>query len=951
MKASIYRQPYRKHASRLKIRNIIYIVSFISISLLSACANGLEKKSPIVETIAVKKTCIPSPFGKRELFLRGSFNTWNAKDAQRFSYVCNRYELITDIKGDHKFKIGDENWSADADFGTSEPLIRKSVKLEPVGKELSYSFTGRQRITLDMSNSVTHPILEVSDCANAPLGDETIYLRGGMNTWNANEDYAFQFRCDAYYLNVNTTGKHEFRIGDVSWSDQHTFAAPAASKSIEAEKLFRVARIADATNLINLQFDFKGEHTLRLAFDGGNAGSPSLTIGPKQFENASENPITDLTALSVQYDSRSLNNKSPFGAVITSTPLNFSLSALPGIDAITLVFEKRRLEGNQEVLEYNDAQRVSMIGHDLDSERQYWTASKIFENIGVYGYYFEIRIGEKLFIYQNNRDEIPWTRERGTNGVGVITEMPESTKSVRRFRQTVYRSDYQIPEWSKDAVYYYIFPERFRNGDKANDPKPGVTRFHDHSIELHPQWMGIPYRPNTGDGSDAHYNNDFFGGDLIGVIEKLDYIAALGANTIYMTPVFHAASNHKYDTADYSNIDPHFGNNEDFKRLCKEAQKRGIRIVLDASLNHTGSDSIYFDRFKNFNSNGAFAGAQINSESPYSDWYSFDASKSEPDAQYKGWVGVRDLPELNKSSKSFRDYAYGSKNSIMKQWLDRGASGWRMDVAPWVPDDFWREWRTAVKGHNPNALTVAESYFDSSKFFLGDTFDSTMNYIFRNAVIEYANGKSAVDSYRYIEFMREAYPQQSFYALMNLLSSHDQPRSLHVFAYVDEKTDATTIATAKQKLKLAVFFQMIFPGSPAIYYGDEVGVIGGEDPYNRAPYPWADQGGMPDNDLLNEYKKLIQLRKDHDVLRHGSIDAPLLLDKNVIVLLRKHHNTFAITAMNNAETAKTVSIKLPTGLKALSLTDALSKEKVMIQDGKITFTIPAQYGLVLVRNF
>jgi cyclomaltodextrinase / maltogenic alpha-amylase / neopullulanase len=896
------------------------------------------------------KICVPSPLGKRELFLRGSFNTWNAKDAQRFSYACNRYELISSIKGEHTFKIGDENWSADADFGASKPIGKAGVTLDPIGKELRYTFSGSERITLDMTNSTTHPNLLISDCANAPLGEETIYLRGGMNTWNANEDYAFQFRCDAYYLNVNVKGRHEFRIGDVSWNDQRTFAAPAASKSIEAEKLFRVGRIADTGDLINLQFDFKGEHTLRLAFDGGNAGSPSLTIGPKLFENAGETPVSNPVALSVRYDSRLLNHKKPFGAVTASTPLTFVLSAVPGISAITMVFEKRRLEGNQEVLEYSNVQRIAMIGHDMDSERQYWTTNKTFDAIGVYGYYFEIRIDDRTYIYQNNRDEIPWTRERGTNGIGAITEMPDTAKSIRRYRQTVYDANYQVPEWSKDVVYYYIFPERFRNGNKNNDPKAGVTRFHNHSAEVHPSWSGIPYRPNTGDGSDEHYNNDFFGGDLIGIIEKLDYIKELGANTIYMTPIFHAVSNHKYDTADYTQIDPHFGTNIDFETLTAEAKKRGMRVILDTSLNHTGSDSVYFDRFNNFKTNGAFADAKINTASPYADWYSFDAAKSDPDAKYKGWVGVRDLPELNKASLSFREYAYSGKNSIMKQWLDRGASGWRMDVAPWVQDDFWREWRTAVKGHSPDALTVAESYFDSSKFFLGDTFDTTMNYIFRNAVMDYAGGKSAVDSYRYIEFMREAYPQQSFYALMNLLSSHDQPRSLHVFGYQNETINTATINQAKQKLKLAVFFQMIFPGSPAIYYGDEVGMTGGEDPYNRAPYPWADTGGKPDNNLLTEYKKLIQLRKDNPVLRHGSIDAPLLLDENVIVLLRKHHNTFAITAMNNSETSKTVSIELPSGLPAASMIDAFSKEKLIIQDGKITFTIPAQYGVVLIKN-
>ncbi len=919
--------------------------------LLAACL--LLSASPIFaseKNKPTKPTCQPSPLGKRELFLRGSFNTWNAQDEQKFRYICNRYELITEFNGEHKFKIGDEAWSADADFGSSKAIKNQAIKLDPIGKELEFRFAGKQRITFDMSQSATNPSLHISDCPASPLADTVVYLRGSMNTWTANEDYAFQFHCDAYYLNVNIKGRHEFRLADVSWADKNTFAAPPENTAeIKADSLFRLGRVTDKAILNNLQFDFTGEHTLRLAFDGGNAGSPSLSIGAKQFESTSAKPITHPIALSVVHDSRSLEHKAPFGAVTIHTPLSISFTALPGIHSASLVLQKRRLEGNQEILEYSPVARVAMNKKSL-AGREQWTAQHPFKEIGVYGYYFEIQIGADTFVYQNNRDEIPWTRERGTNGIGTIAELPENSKSIRPYRQTVYDANYQVPEWAKDVVYYYIFPERFRNGSKANDPKPGITRFHNHTVEVHPQWSGAPYRPNTGDGSDSHYNNDFFGGDLIGIIEKLDYIKELGANTLYMTPIFHAVSNHKYDTADYSKIDPHFGNNSDFETLTNEAKKRGMRVILDASLNHTGSDSVYFDRFNNFKSNGAFADAKINTASPYADWYSFDASKTDPEAQYKGWVGVRDLPELNKASPSFREFAFAGENAIMKQWLNQGASGWRMDVAPWVPDDFWREWRKAVKGHNADALTVAESYFDSSKFFLGDTFDSTMNYIFRNAVMDFANGKSAIDSYRYIEFMREAYPQQSFYALMNLLSSHDQPRSLHVFGYHDEKSDAETIAAAKQKLKLAVFFQMVFPGSPAIYYGDEVGMTGGEDPYNRAPYPWADTGGKPDNALLAEYKKLIQLRKDYAVLRHGSIDAPLFIDKNIIVLLREDKNSFAITAMNNASTPSTISIPLPKHLKAVSLTDVFSREKFAVKDGKININIPAQYGTVLIHE-
>jgi glycosidase len=364
---------------------------------------------------------------------------------------------------------------------------------------------------------------------------------------------------------------------------------------------------------------------------------------------------------------------------------------------------------------------------------------------------------------------------------------------------------------------------------------------------------------------------------------------------------------------------------------------------------------VYFNRFGNYGQDGAFQSGKINPASPYAGWYTFDPSQSKPDKQYQGWVGVTDLPELNKASPAWRNYAYRDKDSVMKTWLDKGASGWRMDVAPWVPDDFWREWRSAIKQHRPDALTVSETWFDASKYFLGDMFDSTMNYIFRNAVLEYAAGGNAAKLYPNIELMREAYPPQSFYALMNLLSSHDQARALHQFGWHSEgpqpTTDAATIALAKQRLKLAVLFQMTFPGAPTVYYGDEVAVPGGDDPYNRATYPWADLGGKPDTDMLATFKQLIGLRNQHAVLRRGSIDAPLHVDAHSIVLLRRLGSEVAITATNNATTEQTVTVTLPTALAGTQFTNALDSRltsRLSGAAGTLTFIIPPLYGLVLM---
>ena len=309
-----------------------------------------------------------------------------------------------------------------------------------------------------------------------------------------------------------------------------------------------------------------------------------------------------------------------------------------------------------------------------------------------------------------------------------------------------------------------------------------------------------------------------------------------------------------------------------------------------------------------------------------------------------------DLPELDKSSASFRRFAYGDDDSVMKTWLDRGAAGWRMDVAPWVPDDFWREWRLAIKQHSPDALTVAETWFDASKYFLGDTFDSTMNYIFRDAVLAYAKGGDARVASDVLEYLRESYPPQSLHALMNLLSTHDVARSLHLFGYTSESASPAQVALAKQRLRLAAFFQMVYPGAPAIYYGDEVGVTGGEDPFNRATYPWPDRGGKPDLELLADYRQLVALRKANPVLSRGELLAPLHVDQHVIVLGRRDGADWAITATNNADAPAVLEIDLPADVAGKPFENALTHARQAPVGGKLRLVVPARFGTVLLSR-
>jgi cyclomaltodextrinase / maltogenic alpha-amylase / neopullulanase len=662
---------------------------------------------------------------------------------------------------------------------------------------------------------------------------------------------------------------------------------------------------------------------------------------------AGDAPLPEVLAQGVSFNSQRVSDKRPFGAVPAGTEVAFTLHGPAGIERVSVVIEKRRVEGDQTILEYAEVARVPMTA--ATGERgQDWTARYRFSEPSVYGYYFALSWRGEAYVYQNNLPRLYWGKEPGRNGLGILARAPVSSREISRFRHTVYRPDFSVPDWAADAVYYYIFPERFRNGDPAHLPNPAVDTYHGRPVTVHHRWLDLPWKPGKGVGSGEDASGDFFGGDLTGIIEKLDYIADLGANALYINPVFRSGSNHKYDTADYLQIDPHFGTNEDFVRLCREAARRGIRVIPDTSINHTGSESVYFDRYGNYGGKGAFSGGRINPDSPYRDWYTFYPDSKDPAVQYKGWAGYDGMPEVNKASPSFRAFVYGAPNGVMQTWLDRGASGWRMDVAPWVPDDFWREWRLAVKRHSPEALTIAETWFDSSKFFLGDEFDSTMNYIFRNAVLDFAKGSSAADAYRSLDYIREVYPPQVQPALMNLLSSHDVARTLYVFGYRDASSPEAAQALAKQRLLLAVLFQMTYPGSPAIYYGDEVGVTGGDDPYNRATYPWPDRGGTPDTELLARFKALVKLRRDHPVFRRGSLDAPLLADEHLIVLARHLGDTWAITAFNNDLRPHEVTVTLPEGCADREFTDALSGTRRSAQGRTLVLTVPALYGTVMI---
>ena len=819
-------------------------------------------------------------------------------------------------------------------LGRTMPNLWTAKPTRPHGRRSRIAASAVLFATGALAGCVTAPGPVVERCETPPLGETRLYLRGAMSGWAAVDEYAMAWDCDAYALTTELQGTQDFKIGDAEWSTASTFAAPHGT---EAEGgVIPVAR-ADRGGAGNLRYRFDGWSTVRLTLAGDR---PELTV---QQAAPRPEPLSDPRAAALRHDSQQLRYKSPFGAVADGTEIAFGLDAPDAVERATLVVEKRRLEGNQDVLDYEPVERIPLV-RGADGR---WTASRRFDAPGVYGYWFEVEMGGRRFVYQNNSAPIYWTRERGANGQGVAADAPVDPAAIRRFRLTVHARDYAVPAWAQQAVWYYIFPERFRNGDTSNDPQPGPNTFQDGSVEVHADWSERPFRPGSGDGSDRRGGNDFFGGDLAGITQKLDYMADLGVTALYMTPIFTAASNHKYDTGDYRNIDPAFGTNAEFEQLTQEAARRGIRVVVDASFNHTGRDSLYFDRFGKHPGVGALEGGEVRPDSPYADWYRLDPSQAQPDDRYSGWTGAKDLPELNEASPSYRRFAFAGPDSVTALWLDRGASGWRMDVAPWVPDDFWTAWRPVVKAHDPDALTVAEVWFDASKYFLGDTFDGTMNYIFRNAALDIAAGGDVAGNYRNIELMRELYPAAAWRASMNLLSTHDTARSLWLLG--DHGDDPAKAAEARRRYRLAVLMQVAWPGAPTVFYGDEVGVTGDEDPDNRRTFPWPDQGGVPDEALRAEVKRLIAIRREHPVLALGALGAPLYQDAHVVVAPRVLDGEVALIAVNNADAERTVRAPLPAALRGRVYRDALSGRQFTAGD-TVDLTLPAMFGAVLLSS-
>ncbi len=557
---------------------------------------------------------------------------------------------------------------------------------------------------------------------------------------------------------------------------------------------------------------------------------------------------------------------------------------------------------------------------------------------------------------------------------------------------TVYDPAFQPVEWLQNAVVYQIFPDRFRNGRHGNDPDPTEPRYGYPADPLdqiiNKAWTDLPegycrFYDNPADPcTEQPRGRDYFGGDLRGIRKQLKYLEDLGVTAIYLNPIFESASNHGYDTQDYYQIDHFFGTDKDFKKLVKEAHKRGIRIILDGVFNHVSSDSPYFDRYGHFDDVGACESVT----SPYRDWFFFRdvapgtgpcAGTAGPNsATYDAWFGFDSLPVLDKNNPQVRDLVYAGDDAVARYWLDKGADGWRLDVMgdSSFPSDFWPGFRDAVKATRGDAPIIGELWKKGETLpkVRGDQADTTMNYRFRNAILGFfgtVDNKGFPDDgqsdqppslfARKLMSIREDYPDATYYTLLNLMDSHDTKRILWSLTpgannREDKEFNPVNLAQGKQLLKLATIVQMTMPGAPTIFYGDEVGVTGDDDPDDRRTFPTARKGKYKvggDADLLDHYEELIELRADHEVFRQGDVTFVLTDDANrTLAYLVRTENEAALVAINRSSDPKTLQIDVTGLLPAnVNLIDALeSGLAVTGAGGVLSFDLPGLSAAILL---
>lgn len=607
------------------------------------------------------------------------------------------------------------------------------------------------------------------------------------------------------------------------------------------------------------------------------------------------------------YDSKDLSFKTPYGAVPGGTEVTFTLRPLRSEGYSRGILTARLESWDNKRIE------VPMVWTGLDGERDMFTGSINTDGyMGLIWYSFRLE------------------RLDGKSG-----------RESQEYQLTVYDENDKVPLWFGDGMTYQIFPDRFCRLTVPNPDGMVGGRW------VHQGWEEEPeYRP---DHKGEIRNRDFFGGSLAGIRTKLSYLRDLGVETIYLCPIFEGPENHRYGVGDYEKVDPMLGTREEFSALCDEAHAMGMRVMLDGVFNHTAFVSKYFNGDGSYPNPGACQGPQ----SPYYDWFCFQHWPN----QYTSWWGIYSLPTTNKNSPTWLEYITG-KNGVIRSWLRAGADGWRLDVADELPDRVVAAIHDAARAEKPDAVIIGEVWEDGSnkiaysvrrKHILGGHCDGLMNYPFRTALVDYLLGGSAEHFKNSMETLRENYPPFAWHLAMNTLGTHDTMRILTLLGEKSEQRGQSRDwraharlndhdrAHGKARLTLGAMVLFAFPGAPTVYYGDEAGMEGFEDPFNRRTFPW----GHEDRELVSLFTALGAARKRRQTLRRGDIRYEKA-EGRVLAFTRSLDGETVLCAVNAGHEAETVTIPWEG-----TAVDLLGGQAVEAEEGLLTLELPPLTGRLL----
>ena len=573
----------------------------------------------------------------------------------------------------------------------------------------------------------------------------------------------------------------------------------------------------------------------------------------------------------VEHNSQRIYYRSIVGAAESSSKIQLGIR-IKTEDPIDKVMINTHAEGGAEKL-----RELTTFDEPTAEEKFYSITIQLPERGCLVWYYFIIVTEDQTYYYGNNEERL--------GGAGDLYDHVPPP-----FQITVCQKGFKTPDWFKHSVMYQIFPDRFNRDGNQLIAKRGAV--------YHACWDDEPCYYKDVDTKDV-VAYDFFGGNARGLEQKLGYLKELGVNVLYLNPIFESVSNHRYDTADYHQVDPIFGTNDEFKHLVDAARELGIKIILDGVFSHTGADSRYFNRFGTYDDLGAYQ----SEESPYYEWFTF---KNYPD-EYECWWNFWVMPNVKENTPSYMDFVIRNHDSVLRHWMGEGISGWRLDVIDELEPEFSKGFYSELKRIDPEAVLIGEVWEDASnkiaygtqrQYLSGYEIDSAMNYPFRAHVIDFITGKiDGATCMRRLESLRENYPKENFYAMMNLIGSHDVMRAVTIFGEAPDiegmpainqmkfRLDEEHEKLGKARLLMAALWQFTYPGVPCIYYGDEIAMQGFKDPTNRRPYDWANG----DEKIRAEYKKFIAARNENVALRTGEL-LPLHNDGDIVSFARVIRN-------------------------------------------------------------